>query len=168
MFIAEIKLYAGLKCPHNFLPCDGSYVDMADYPDLYAAIGSAYGPTIGNTFKLPDLRSRLPIGVGSGGPFTARTLGESVGSEEVVLTPDNLPTHHHEMIISTDPADQTIFEGRMIGDGKHFLPTTISAQRTAPMTELTIGNTGSGDGHNNIMPNIALNYIIRCIGNYPM
>jgi microcystin-dependent protein len=166
MFIAEIKLYAGIKCPNDFLPCDGRYVNIDDYPVLYAALSDMYGPIVDNTFKLPDLRSRLPIGIGSGGNFTARTLGENVGTEESILTVDNLPSHNHEMLVSLATANQDIFENMMIGDGYHFLNPSSSANRIANMSDTTIGNIGNGLGHNNIMPVIALNYIIRCNGDY--
>jgi hypothetical protein len=37
-----------------FLACDGALLLAHQYPDLYAAVGNAYGGTEGLTFRLPD------------------------------------------------------------------------------------------------------------------
>lgn len=62
--------YAGLQKPEEgsllgkgWLFCDGSIVNRADYPALFAAIGLTYGRTLVNgQFRLPDLRGRTIIG----------------------------------------------------------------------------------------------------------
>ena len=43
------------KVPEGWLPCDGSSVLIADYPQLYDMIGTAWGHS-GSYFNLPDLR----------------------------------------------------------------------------------------------------------------
>ena len=56
-----IQPHAGSTAPEGFLVCDGSIVTIADYPNLYAAIGTSwgYGNNDGLTFHLPDLRGRF-------------------------------------------------------------------------------------------------------------
>lgn len=39
----------------GWLLCDGRYVNTADYPELDAVVGTAYGARVGATFKLPPL-----------------------------------------------------------------------------------------------------------------
>lgn len=48
----------------NWLLCDGSIVDSADYPELFKAIRYTYGrvPEYISQFKLPDMRGRMAIG----------------------------------------------------------------------------------------------------------
>jgi len=74
--------------PEGYLPCDGSYVSISTYQSLYNTLtddgqsNNPYGADVGNTFKLPDLRGRVP----SGGTQnqTANTLGiGTVGGENV-------------------------------------------------------------------------------------
>lgn len=56
-----IQPHAGSTAPEGFLVCDGTIVDIADYPRLYAIIGTSWGHgnNDGLTFHLPDLRGRF-------------------------------------------------------------------------------------------------------------
>lgn len=58
--------YAGSAAPSGFLLCNGASVLRATYPDLFTAIGTAFGSVDGTHFTLPDMRGRTPVGVGSG------------------------------------------------------------------------------------------------------
>ena len=52
--------YWGGEVPDGWLECDGSEVLRADYPALFAVIGTTFGvPTDDTKFKLPDLRDRF-------------------------------------------------------------------------------------------------------------
>jgi microcystin-dependent protein len=58
--------YAGAAAPTGFLLCDGSSKLRSDYADLFTAIGTTFGAADGTHFTLPDMRSRVPVGVGTG------------------------------------------------------------------------------------------------------
>jgi microcystin-dependent protein len=78
------------------LSCDGTAVDRTTYADLFTAIGVAYGAGNGSTtFNLPDTRSRMPIGAGTGTGLTNRALGTAGGGETKTINSANLPTHQH-------------------------------------------------------------------------
>ena len=114
--IGAIMPFAGAVAPVGYLLCDGSEVEKDRFPELWVAIGAAYGtPALGTNFKIPDLRGRFPLGkddmdnartvAASGGGTvdagggrirrvnsdTAVTLGGSGGSESQVISTDNLP-----------------------------------------------------------------------------
>lgn len=59
--IGSIQSHAGQTAPDGFLVCDGSIVNIADYPKLYEVLGTSwgYGNNDGLTFHLPDLRGRF-------------------------------------------------------------------------------------------------------------
>jgi microcystin-dependent protein len=77
-----VMAYAGSAAPAGWLMCDGAAVSRSTYADLFAAIGTAFGPGDGSsTFNLPDLRGRAPIGAGQGSGLTNRTLGGVLGVE---------------------------------------------------------------------------------------
>jgi len=123
--IGAILPFAGANVPYGFLLCDGSEVERAKYNDLYDIIGTTYNGTatiLGvNTFRLPDLRGRFPLGkdnmdnagtvpvvtggyVDAGGgtasrvPDTkAQTLGGDAGQSSVTLGLTNLPEHSHTL-----------------------------------------------------------------------
>ena len=61
VIIGEIKMYAGLILPPNYLWCDGGHLSTIVYPDLFNAIGYTYGGS-GLFFHLPNLLQKFPIG----------------------------------------------------------------------------------------------------------
>lgn len=75
---ASIVLQLGLA---GWLPCDGSQMLKADYPELYAAIGLAHGGALDTSgyvlrFNLPNLIGRFARGVNgtATNPVTSRSL----------------------------------------------------------------------------------------------
>ncbi len=84
----SMTAYAGATIPAGFLLCDGSAVSRTTYNALFTAIGVIWGAGDGiNTFNLPNMARRVPMG--SGGTGTA-VIGNVVGSigglESVVIT----------------------------------------------------------------------------------
>lgn len=65
--IGAIMAFAGTTAPTGWLLCDGSEVTQNDFADLFSVIGFNFGAQITlrgrNTFKLPDMRARYPMGL---------------------------------------------------------------------------------------------------------
>jgi len=53
--VGTIIIRANSTIDDGWLLCDGSYANTADYPELYAHLGTTYGALVGSTFKLPPL-----------------------------------------------------------------------------------------------------------------
>jgi microcystin-dependent protein len=81
----------GNAAPEGWLICDGASLDRTLYPELYEAIGTAWGVGDGTaTFNIPDLRGRFLRGVdngegndldaGSRTPTNGGNAGDNVGS----------------------------------------------------------------------------------------
>jgi microcystin-dependent protein len=95
--------FGGVAVPAGFLPCDGTLVSRAQYPRLFAAIGTAFGAGDGvTTFHLPDFRGRFARGrdggagrdpeAGGRGPSNGGgNAGDAVGS----LQGDQFRSHRH-------------------------------------------------------------------------
>ena len=49
-------------CPNNTVEANGQLLSIAGYPTLYQLLGTTYGGDGVNTFAVPDLRARAPIG----------------------------------------------------------------------------------------------------------
>lgn len=91
--VGVIQMFAGSTAPNGWLVCDGSTVSRKTYSDLFKIIGTTYGAGNSNdTFTLPDMRGRTPIGVGTGSGLTARTLAATTGAETVTLAASNIPS----------------------------------------------------------------------------
>ena len=61
VLIGEVKQYLGATVPDKYLLCNGQEIAVADYPELYAVIGSlpiCQSDTDG-MFKVPDLQDRF-------------------------------------------------------------------------------------------------------------
>ena len=58
----SVLMFAGATVPPGYAICDGRAVSRADNPNLFAAIGVAYGAGDGSTtFNLPNLKDRVPV-----------------------------------------------------------------------------------------------------------
>jgi microcystin-dependent protein len=92
---AAPKQYGKATAPPGgrWLLCDGSELQTASYPELYNEIGHNFSPagTPGSRFNLPNLRDRMPMGMG-----TNTTMGETGGFRN-----NSLVEHHHGMASHT-------------------------------------------------------------------
>jgi microcystin-dependent protein len=141
----------------GWLNCDGRSLSVGTYNILFQAIGYKFGGS-GNTFNLPDMRGRVPGGIGTGTGLTARTLGATTGTETHTLTVAEMPTHSHTI---TDPGhthtyvnqqnDQTVsaLPGETAADQEDISQTTGSST-----TGISINNTGGSNAHNNMQPTL--------------
>ena len=86
--IGSIILYSGSDIPNKWLICDGSNLFIDEFSKLYNIIGTTYGGDGVNTFQIPNLKGRVPIGIDD-----KYSLGNYGGSETHTLNIDELPNH---------------------------------------------------------------------------
>lgn len=107
--VGSMKMYGGASAPTGWLICDGAEIDRDDYSALFDVIGTAFGVGDGtDTFNLPDLRGRFPIGLKSSDTdFDA--LGETGGAKTINIQHSHITdiqhshgTHDHVTDISHD------------------------------------------------------------------
>ena len=99
--IASVMQFMGTAEPTGWKFCNGQTLTQATYPDLYSLLTSGgtvfrYGPNpTGSTFVLPDMRHRVPVGLGTEAEFNE--LGEVGGAKTHTLTAaqSGLPSHNH-------------------------------------------------------------------------
>jgi hypothetical protein len=75
--VGQVCFFAMEKAPPGFLICNGAIVSRIIYSELFAAMGTLYGPGDGYaTFQLPDLRGEFIRGLDLGrGVDAGRALG---------------------------------------------------------------------------------------------
>lgn len=134
-----IAQFAGSVAPTGWLVCDGSAVSRVTYADLFAAIGTTYGPGDGSsTFNLPDTKGRALYGQGTHSDVA--TLGNNEGASVANRRAKhkhtvNDPGHHHS-ITATKTYSGATAEGL---DG-----STGTYDTTTNQTGITVGpQTGS-------------------------
>ena len=79
-FIGQIVMFGGNFAPRGWAFCDGQLLSIASNSALFSILGTTYGGDGRTTFGLPDLRSRVPVGEGTGPGLPAIRLGERGGS----------------------------------------------------------------------------------------
>jgi len=175
--------------PSGWLLANGDAVSRSTYSALWTALGttsSPYGQGDGSTtFNLPDLRSRVPVGVGQGSGLTNRTLGGTVGTENETAP---LPYHNHNNTVGSSAGGSNGITNTMNQSNPHAHLNAVRAGSTGGnyyriydrfanesntlYTENTdINHThnigiynapaGTGGTHNNMQPSIGLNFIIK-------
>lgn len=175
-WVGEIRLFAGTRAPQNFAFCDGSLIKVSDNQILFSVIGYTYGGDGVTTFALPDLRGRAAVHQGAGPSLTPRALGQRGGTETVVLSEQSLPAHTHAFYASTAAASSTTPSGSVVpaaaadvpaGRRVAYYPSSDPGQGNFQLDTLVLAPTGGGGAHDNMMPSLAINYIICISGNYP-
>ena len=191
--IGAILPYAGAEAPYGYILCDGSEIERTKYSDLFDVVGTTFNGTTPlngvNTFKVPDLRGRFPLGkdnmdnaftvpnntggyIDAGGGNVDRVsgtapdnLGDSSGQSSNSLTIANLPDHEHNMKGSTG---QQYFATRVdsaipsdTGSFSEKGPTTVGQSQYIPSSGgvKTAGTLGQEFSVMN--PFLTLNYIIH-------
>jgi microcystin-dependent protein len=86
-----ISQYAGTAAPTGYLLCQGQSVSTTTFAALFAAIGYNYGGS-GESFNVPNLQNRVPVGRGTG---TFGSLNATGGAETHTLTTAEMPSHTH-------------------------------------------------------------------------
>lgn len=181
--VGDIKPWPTVIPPANWLSMDGSFVNQADWPALFALIShSANGgvdPGDG-TFKLPLGTDRVLMGFSASKPILA-----TGGAETVTLVANQLPTHTHDISHGHNntnntgahthtPADMRTTGGQgtqsraMAGSGTGALVTPIATDSNGDHAHSVPdfnGASGNGSFANNpvdIKPQfLAVNYIIK-------
>lgn len=161
-FGGEIAMMGGATAPKGWALCQGQAVGRTDpvYARLFAIIGTTYGPGDGvNTFNLPDMRGRFPLGGGPGIDGTTRNAGWKGG--QMSLTEANLPAHTHT--INHDHSNASVAMRAAAGGSTAPVRGNATADGTASVNiPAYSGNSGStGSGSVFLPPATAINYVIK-------
>jgi microcystin-dependent protein len=160
-YIGEIRMFAGTFAPVNWAFCNGQLVAIDQNPTLFNLIGTTYGGDGQSTFALPNLLGRFPIHPGGG--LVQGALG---GAETVNLTVAQLHAHSHAAAGSTsgttgNPSGNFWAGTTTLGQ---YVEGTAANESMAPPT---IGFAGSSQPHDNMIPFLAINFIISLFGIFP-
>ncbi|MEM7185974.1 MAG: tail fiber protein [Bacteroidota bacterium] len=165
--IGTIWMFGGNFAPRNWALCDGQLLAISQFSALFSILGTTYGGDGRTTFGLPAMRGRIPMHEGNGPGLTNRRLGERGGQENVTLTTAEIPSHSHPtsiLVNNTDGEEDTVA-------GK-YLSNNAGAYNEDPVPNQTLagptgGAAGGGQSHNNVMPYIAVNFVICLVGIFP-
>jgi microcystin-dependent protein len=165
-YVGQIMMVGFNFPPQGWASCNGQLLAISEFDVLFNLIGTTYGGDGQTTFAVPDLRGRVPVGIGQGASLSVYTIGEVIGAETVTLTLNQIPQHQHsynpvasQNDLTTDRPDSSY-----PAVGGYYATTANSA---APMAALTVASGGGSQPHNNLQPFLAINFIISLFGVFP-
>ncbi|MFZ5822959.1 MAG: phage tail protein [Bacillota bacterium] len=164
-YVGEIRMFAGTYAPEGWALCDGQILSIAENQQIFALIGTTYGGDGQTTFRLPDLRGRIPISIGRAASGHTYQIGQAGGAETVTLSAAQMPAHSHRALALEGP-------GTAEAPAQGFWATLdrnqyFKGDANAPMSPQAIESTGQGQPHDNLMPYLAVNFIICLTGLWP-
>jgi len=160
-FIGEIRMFGGTFAPLGWADCNGQLLSISQNTALFALIGTIYGGDGVTSFALPDLRSRIPIGVQSG------NIGAVAGTETVTLTTQTNPPHSHPAQCGGNGTTVSPVNGYWATDPGEATAQFSNQAPTAVMASDAITLSGGGQPHDNIQPYLCIRYIIALEGIFP-
>jgi microcystin-dependent protein len=152
-----IAMWPSDTIPAGWLICNGNGYATATYPALYAVIGTTYGSTSG--FQVPDLRTRVPYGVGS----TYGQVGTTGGSAVHAVTAQEsfLKEHTHTYSDFYADTDVATCSGSAVTSIKNVVTRTQDTTQTYSGATLYTNGFDAYQYHTNLQPYILLNFIIK-------
>lgn len=171
-YLGEIKLFAGNFQIRGWAYCNGQVLSISGNDALFTLIGTTYGGDGVNTFALPNFQGRIPLHQGTGPGLNTRVLGELSGVETVTVSTAQIPSHTHQVIATTvtgttsSPAN-ALPATPELPSAFQYLSGTATGTSDAPPLASSISSTGGNQPHENVMPSLAMNYLIAVEGVFP-
>lgn len=147
--VGSVLPFAGNFAPAQFVMCDGQALDKVTYALLYATIGDKYStpawqganPT---DFKVPDLRQRIPVGMGDDplalpGYGFLNDLGLNEGVDQDAQATD-WPGHQHNWTLPVHTHNiPPHFHDTFAGAGSLSVAATTAAVTADSPSALSVG-----------------------------
>lgn len=174
--IGDVKWSVVNRDSHGWLICDGRSLSKSLYMNLFQVIGTQFGSVDGESFNLPDCRSRVIGAIGEGNGLSNRTIGQSVGEETHVLTIDEIPSHNHGGVtsdrslnitptnvitgVSSSSFRSTTSQG-LSNDVVSGVSSTSSNVSINPNPHShSINSQGGNEAHNNMQPTLFIGNVL--------
>jgi microcystin-dependent protein len=168
-YIGEIRLFAGNFPPNGWAFCDGATMPISENDTLFVLLGTTYGGDGQETFNLPNLQSRVPIHMGNGPDGTTYQIGEMAGTEQETLTTQQIPSHTHQALGTSDGATLLSPQNGVLAQPSSTQAGMLgyNATTAASMVASEITAAGGSQPHDNTQPFLCINFIISLFGVFP-
>ncbi len=170
-FIGDIVAVGENFCPRGWASAEGQLLSIASNTAMFSLLGTTYGGDGRTTFGLPDLRGRVGMGQGNGPGLTPRSQGQRFGTEAIVLTTTQLPSHSHDVYANNldgnkpGPGNKLLAAAPPSGTGSETIYSNQGP--TVQMSSQMIANTGSSQPFNVQDPYLVMRYCIALQGVFP-
>jgi len=163
--IGQVIMVARTTLPSaNWLFCDGTSYDTAQYAELFSIIGYTYGGSGGN-FNVPNLLGKSPVGADANS-----TISTTYGGAPVVSggnrnqTGNQLAQHSHSIDIaggSFNYANNSNPNNSDRGNPSGSLSCVVNTGVGFTNASITGSAQNAGNGADYLPPFVVINYCIR-------
>ncbi|HJW03589.1 MAG TPA: tail fiber protein [Azospira sp.] len=164
-FIGEIRAFGFGNIPRGWALCDGSLLSIQQNAALFSLLGTVYGGNGTSTFALPDLRGRVPLGMGVGPDGQPHNVGQAGGKEGEMLTQAQMPPHNHVLTCNSGDEASNAPAGSIPAFASSSSYTPLPGGATLAAGALAA--SGGSSPHNNMQPSLTVNLCIAVQGLYP-
>lgn len=152
-------MFGGNFAPAEWAFCNSQLLPISENEVLFNLIGTTYGGDGQSTFAVPDFRGRIPIHQGDG-----LVIGQQGGTETVTLTTSQIPSHNHLADCQNSAGGQGPSGGVWAQAGQSIYATNAPS---SPMNAAALASAGGNQPHDNMMPFLAVSFIISLFGIFP-
>ena len=164
-YVGELRMFGGTFAPAGWAFCDGALLPISENETLFNLIGTTYGGDGQSTFALPNLCGRLPMHMGTASSGNTYQLAETGGVEQVTLTVQQIPQHNHAPLAVAGSGNQSTPQNGVWAGAASSIYTSNAP--SAPVNATLGQSTGGSQPHDNLMPFLAVSFIISLFGIYP-
>jgi len=174
-YLSQILMFGGNFAPKNYAFCNGQLLSISQNAALFSLLGTTYGGNGVNNFALPNLQSSLPMSFGQGPGLQNYVQGQVGGAPTVTLTQATVPSHTHNFMCATNPAQTTQqgvagnVPGSPPGTGTFLYATPPGTPPLQPqqMGAAACSTVGGSQPHTNLMPSLCISFCIALVGIFP-
>jgi len=164
-FLGQIGVFSFAFAPKGWAFCNGQILSIAQNQALFSLLGTTYGGDGITTFALPNLQSRAANSSGQGPGLSNYALGQVGGEVGHSLITAEIASHAH----GGQPASDT---SQLSPQAHYWAPNTqgnatYAASGGGNVSVNAVGLAGQNQPHNNMQPNLPLNFCIALVGVFP-
>jgi microcystin-dependent protein len=167
-YVGQVMLVGFNFAPKGWAFAAGQLLPLSQNTALFSLLGTYYGGDGRSTFALPNLQGSVAIGQGQSPGLSPYSIGESGGTGTVTLLSSTVPPHTHGLQTAGGKPNQNSPVANAVADAKETGNLfATSATPVSAMYGSAVSFYGGSQPHNNMMPYLALNWVIALVGVYP-
>jgi len=167
-FVAEIRIFGFTFPPTGWAYCNGQLLPISQNTALFSLLGTYYGGDGRSTFALPNMQGNVAICYGQSPGLSLYEIGETGGSQTATLLSTNVPAHSHTFQASSRPATSSSPSGNALAKTSDDAPIYAPfSEAHGQLNPAFLSSVGGSQPHNNLMPYLAMYWIIALQGVFP-
>ena len=168
-YLGELRIMPFGFAPYGWALCNGQLLAISENEALFSLLRTTYGGDGVQTFGLPNLQGRVPIGIGNG-----VKLGQQLGEYTHALTEAEIPAHTHVMqgkaataTTALPSENASLAQGRSTGPGTPDVDIFGTGAPAVSFHPDAVTVNGAGEAHDNRQPYLAMSICIAIQGIFP-